>query len=103
MVKVLPLPSAGWQVGLSPDERPFLFPNKGQAISFALAWAESNQPCEVRVYGPIGGLERSMTFPNGNYRRPPRPDRRRVQVHIPFRDRRQQDRRGKMEGQAYTL
>ena len=93
MVKVLPLPSAGWRVELSPDEQPFPFPNKGQAIAFALAWADSNQPCEIHVYGRIGELERSMTFPNGNYRRPPRSDRRQAQVNIPFRDRRQQERR----------
>lgn len=93
MVKVLPLPSAGWRVELSPDEQPFPFPNKGQAIAFALTWADSNQPCEIHVYGPIGELERSLTFPNGNYRGPPRSDRRQAQVDIPFRDRRQHERR----------
>lgn len=93
VVKVLPLPSTGWQVELSPGEQPFLFPTKAQAISFALAWADSHQPCEVLVLGPIGEPERSMTFPNGNYRRAPRSDRRRMQVDIPFRDRRQQERR----------
>lgn len=93
VVKVLPLPSTGWQVELSPGEPPFLFPTKAQAISFALAWADSHQPCEVLVLGPIGEPERSMTFPNGNYRRAPRSDRRRMQVDISFRDRRQQERR----------
>jgi hypothetical protein len=93
ILKVSPLPSTGWRVELSPGEQPFLFPTKAQALSFALTWADSHQPCEVRVYGPIGELERSMTFPNGNYRRPPRLDRRQAQVNIPFRDRRQQERR----------
>ena len=96
MVKVSPLPSKGWRVELSPGEQPFLFPTKAQAISFALAWADSNQPCEVGVYGPIGEPERSMTFPNGNYRRPARSDRRRMQVDIPFRDRRHQERRAQV-------
>jgi len=101
VVKVLPLPSAGWRVELSPGEQPFLFPTKAQAILFALAWADAHQPCEVRVYASNGEPERSMTYPNGNYRHPPRSDRRRVQVDIPFRDRRHQERRGKAEGQAY--
>jgi len=93
ILKVSALPSNGWRVELSPGEQPFLFPTKAQAMSFALAWADSNQPCEIHVYGRIGELERSMTFPNGNYRRPPRSDRRRAQVDVPFRDRRQQERR----------
>ena len=92
-VHVLPLPPTGWRVELSPGEQPFLFPTKGQAISFALAWADSHQPCEVRVYGRVGELERSMPFPNGNYRRAHRADRRRMQVDIPFPDRRYQERR----------
>jgi hypothetical protein len=94
MVKVLPFASTGWCVELSPGEQPFPFPTKGQAITFALTWAETSvQPCEVGVYGRTGDLERSMTFPNGNYRRPAGSDRRRMQVDIPFRDRRQQERR----------
>ena len=93
VVKVLPLPSTDWQVELSPGEQPFLFPTKAQAILFALAWADSHQPCEVRVHGSVGKPERSMTFPDGNYRRGPRADRRRMQVDIPFRDRRHQERR----------
>jgi hypothetical protein len=96
VVKVLPLPSTDWQVELSPGEQPFLFPTKAQAILFALAWADPHQPCEVRVHGPNGELERNMTYPNGNYRRPPRLDRRRMQVDIPFRDRRQQERRAQV-------
>lgn len=93
MVKVLPWPSEGWCVELSPGERPFLFPIKAQAILFALAWADSHQPCEVRVYDRTGEPERSLTFPNGNYRHPPRSDRRRMQVDIPFSNRRYQERR----------
>jgi hypothetical protein len=94
MVKVLPFASTGWRVELSPGEQPFLFPSKGQAITFALAWAETSiQPCEVGVYGRTGDLERGMTFPNGNYRRPAGSDRRRTQADIAFPDRRRQDRR----------
>ena len=65
-------------------------------MSFALAWADSHQPCDVRVYGPIGGPERRMTFPNGNYRRPSGSDRRRMQVDIPFSDRRHQERQAQV-------
>jgi hypothetical protein len=90
MVKVFRLSSGFWRVEPSLDERSLLFPSEAQAMSFALAWAESHQPCEVRVFGPIGEPERSMTFPNGNYRRPAGPDRRRTQVDIPFPDRRNQ-------------
>ena len=93
ILKVAPLPSAGWCVERSPGEQPFLFPTKAQAVSFALAWADSHQPCEVLVLGAIGEPERILTFPNGNYRRAPRSDRRRMQVDIPFRDRRQRERR----------
>jgi len=93
ILKVSALPSTGWRVELSPGEQPFLFPTKAQAISFALAWADSHQPCEVLVFGPIGEPERNMTFPNGNYRSAPRSDRRRMQVDIAFRDRRQRERR----------
>ena len=93
ILKVSFLPGTGWRVELSPAEQPFLFPTKAQAISFALAWADSHQPCEVLVFGLIGEPERSMTFPDGKYRRAPSSDRRQVQVEIPFRDRRQQERR----------
>jgi len=93
MVKISPLPATGWRVELSPGEQPFLFPTKGQAISFAVAWAENHPPCEVRLYGSVGDLERSMTFPDGGYRRLPAADRRRIQVDIAFPDRRRQERR----------
>jgi len=78
---------------MSHGEQPFVFPAKHPAISFAIAWADHHQPCEVHLYGHAGELERSMTFPNENYRRPSGPDRRRMQVDIPFRDRRHQERR----------
>ena len=71
----------------------FVFPTKAQAISFAVAWAEDHPPCEVRVYGSVGDLERSMTFPDSGYRRLPASDRRRIQVPITFPDRRRQERR----------
>ena len=93
MVKVLPSPPIGWRVELSVGELPFMFPTKAQAISFAIAWAEHHQPGEVCVYGPIGELERKMTFPNGNYRRGPKTDRRRIQIRIPFPNRRREERR----------
>jgi hypothetical protein len=95
MVTVIPSPPTGWRVDLGTGEQPFVFPVKAQAIAFALAWAGSRQPTEVRVYGAFGELERSVTVPDGNYRRPPRTDRRRNQLDIPFRDRRQQDRRAR--------
>jgi|SRR6185436_19755586 hypothetical protein len=96
IVKVSPLIPTGWRVELSPDEQPFLFPTKAQAIAFALAWADSHQPCEVRVLGPIGELERNMKFPEGNYRRAPSMDRRQAQAEIAFRDRRRQERRAQV-------
>jgi len=95
ILNVSALPSMGWRVERSPGEQPFLIPTKAQAISFALAWADSRQPCEVLVFGPIGEPERSMTFPNGNFRSAPSSDRRRMQVDIPFRDRRQKERRAR--------
>ena len=93
LVKVLLFPSGGWRVELNPGEHPFQFPVKAQAIAFAVAWAQSHQPCEVRVYSGFGETERSMTFPNGNYRTAARSDRRRSQVDIAFSNRRQQERR----------
>lgn len=93
IVKVSPLPSTGWRVELSPGEQPYLFPIKGQAISFALTWADQHQPCELHVYGRYGELERIMRFPNGNHRSDPQSDRRRMQVDIEFADRRHEERR----------
>jgi len=93
LVKVLLQPATGWNVELSPGEQPFAFPSKAQAIQFAIAWAEHHQPCEVRIYGSLGDLERSMIFPNGSHRRLLGSDRRRRQVQIPFPDRRRQERR----------
>ena len=93
MVKVMPLTAIAWRVVLSPGEQPFEFPTKAQAISFAIAWAEHHRPCEVRVYGGVGALDRSMTVPNGNYRRTPGSDRRQMQADIPFPDRRRHERR----------
>ena len=92
MVIVLPA-STGWRVELNGAERGLLFPDKAQALAFALAWAQSRQPCEVRVYGRFGELDRSITLPKGNYRRPHGSDRRRAQLPIGFGDRRRQERR----------
>lgn len=93
LVKVLLQPSTGWNVELGPGEQPFMFPSKAQAIQFAIAWAEQHEPCEVRLYGSLGDLERTIHFPNGGHRRLPGSDRRRRQIHITFPDRRRQDRR----------
>ena len=96
MVNVFRLSSGFWRVEPSLYEQSRLFTSEAQAMSFALAWAESHQPCDVHVYGPIGEPERTMTFPNGYDRRRPGPDRRlgpdrrRMQVDIPFPDRRHQ-------------
>jgi hypothetical protein len=93
MVNVLPLPSTDWRVELNPEEQPFMFRTKAQAISFAIAWADYHQPCRVRVFDNAGDIKRDITLPNGNYRRTTGPDRRRTQVDIAFLDRRQQERR----------
>jgi hypothetical protein len=93
MVKVMPLSAMTWRVVLSPGEQPFEFPTKAQAISFAIAWAELHRPCDVRVYGGVGAPDRSMTVPNGDYRRTPGSDRRQRQADIPFFDRRRHERR----------
>ena len=94
VVKVFPWHSTQWSVELYPDEQPFLFPTKGQALSFALAWADYHQPCEVRVLDGTGDVLRSIHVPSAEYRRAAVSDRRRVQIDIPFPDRRQHERRG---------
>ncbi len=93
IVRVFPWRSKEWSVELYPDEQPFLFPSKGQAISFALAWADYHQPCEVRVFDGADELQRDIKVPDGNYRRMVSPDRRREQVGIDFSDRRNRERR----------
>ncbi|NIO40254.1 MAG: hypothetical protein GTO41_08695 [Burkholderiales bacterium] len=93
VVRVFPWRSREWSVELYPDEQPFLFPTKGQAISFALAWADYHQPCEVRVFDNVGDLQRDIKVPEGNYRRMSAPDRRQQQIEIDFVDRREQERR----------
>jgi hypothetical protein len=93
LVKVLLQPATGWNVELNPGEQPFMFPTKAQAIQFAIAWGEQHEPCEVRIYGSLGDLERTIGFPNGGHRHRSGPDRRRRQVQISFPDRRRQDRR----------
>lgn len=92
MVKVFALSSGFWRVEPSLDDESFLFSSKAQALSFALAWAKFHQPCDLRVYGPLGETEQVGTLPNDNYARPPRRDRRRMQVDIAFPDRRHQER-----------
>ena len=96
IVKVFSAPSAGWIVELEDGGQPFPFPTKAQAISFAIAWAEQHEPCEVRLYGSLGDMERQLAFPNGGYRRQPGADRRRRQVAIAFPDRRRQERRAQI-------
>lgn len=92
-IKVLPTPFARWRVELSDREEPYQFISKGQAISFAIAWADLHQPCEVDVYGFAGRLERHIRIPNGNRCRGHGFDRRRMRIDIPFADRRKRERR----------
>jgi hypothetical protein len=93
MLKISPSPSTGWCVEGGYGQQPFVFKTKAQAISFFLAWAEKHQPCDVQIYDYAGGLERNITFPDGNHRRPSGSDRRQMQVNIPFLDRRRAERR----------
>lgn len=93
MLKISYSPSAGWLVEGGYGNQPFAFPTKGQAISFFLAWAEQHQPCEVQIFNHGGNLERVLKFPNGSHRRSAESERRRSQIHIPFPDRRQHERR----------
>jgi hypothetical protein len=93
MVRVFPWRAKQWSVELYSDEQPFLFPSKGQAISFALAWADYHQPCDVQVFDGAGQLERDIKVPFGNYRRMAAVDRRRNEVAIEFMDRRERERR----------
>lgn len=92
-VKVYLSPTTGWLVELSPGGNPFPFPTKAQAITFAIAWGEQRQPCEVRLYGSLGDLDRILKLPNGGYRRGDVRDRRQAQIAISFPDRRRQERR----------
>lgn len=93
MLKISPSPSTGWRVEGGYGEQPFVFQTKAQAISFFLVWAEKHQPCDVHIYNHAGDLERNITFPDGNHRRPSRSDRRQMQVNIAFLDRRRAERR----------
>ncbi len=93
ILKVLPTPFARWRVELSNRSDPYQFVSKGQAIAFAIAWADLHQPCEVEVYGFAGRLERHIRVPNGNRCRGHGTDRRRMRIPIPFADRRKRERR----------
>lgn len=93
VIKVLPTPFARWRVEMSTSEQPFQFVTKGQAIAFAVAWADLHQPCEVEVYGFAGSLERHIRLPNGNRCRGHGSDRRRINLEISFPDRRRRERR----------
>ena len=93
LIKVLPTPFARWRVELSDKAEPYQFVTKGQAISFAIAWADLHQPCNIEVYGFAGRLERQITIPNGGRFRGHGADRRRMRIDIPFADRRKRERR----------
>lgn len=92
-LKVLPTPFARWRVEVSNRTDPYQFISKGQAIAFAIAWADLHQPCEVEVYGFAGRMERHIRVPNGNRCRGNGTDRRRMRIPIPFADRRKHERR----------
>jgi len=93
MVAVLPQASTGWRVELNDGQEGLLFSDKRQALDFALGWAEAHQPAELRVYGRFGEIDRSIVYPDGDFRRLPRADRRHKQFAIGFFDRRQRERR----------
>jgi len=93
MVKVLPTPSTDWRVELNPDEQPFTFPTKSQAISFAIAWADYHPPNEICIYDQKGEVQRDIALPGGNYRRVPSAERRGMRLEIAFDERRQRERR----------
>ena len=92
-LKVLPTPFARWRVEVSNKPEPYQFVSKGQAITFAIAWADLHQPCEIEVYGFAGRLEREIRLPNGNRCRGHGTERRRMRIDIPFADRRKRERR----------
>jgi len=94
VLKISPSPSTGWRVEGGYGKQPFVFPTKGEAISFFLVWAEKHQPCDVNIYNDAGDLERNISFPDGMHRRAARADRRQMQIGIPFPDRRRTERRG---------
>ena len=93
ILRVLPTPFARWRVEMSTSDQPFQFVTKGQAISFAVAWADLHQPSEVEVYGFAGRVERHIQLPNGHRCRGHGLDRRRMRIDIPFTDRRKRERR----------
>ncbi|NIO41211.1 MAG: hypothetical protein GTO41_14175 [Burkholderiales bacterium] len=93
VLKVLPTPFARWRVKMSDEAEPYQFVSKGQAISFAIAWADLHQPCDVQVYGFAGLLERQIEIPNGGRCRGYGSDRRRIKVDIAFPERRKRQRR----------
>jgi hypothetical protein len=93
LLKVVPTPFAGWRVEVRDKPDLYQFVNKGQAISFAVAWARLHQPCDVEVYGFAGRVERHIRLPRGNRCRGHGPDRRRLTVKPPFPDRRKRERR----------
>jgi hypothetical protein len=93
MLKILPSSLTGWRVEGAYGEWPFMFPNKGDAISFFLVWAEKHQPCDVQIYNYAGDLERNITFPADNHRQASGSGRRQMQSDVPFPNRRRAQRR----------
>lgn len=93
MLKVYRSPSTGWHVERRSGEQPFVFPTKAQAITFSIALAKQQQPCEVHVHDVTSNLERVIAFPEGSQCRLSRVDRRQAQINIAFADRRAQERR----------
>ena len=93
ILRVLPTPTRRWRVELPTDTQPTQFVTKGQAISFAIVWADLHQPCEVEVYDISESVERIIRMPDGKHRHTHISDRRTMQIEIDFPDRRKHKRR----------
>jgi hypothetical protein len=93
MLKIIPTSLTGWRVEGACGEWPFVFPSKGDAITFFLVWAEKHQPCDVQIYNYAGDLERNITYPAENHRQASRSGRRQNENDVPFPDRRRAQRR----------
>jgi hypothetical protein len=95
LLKVLPTPFARWRIEVSGTGRaqPYQFITKGLAVTFAIAWADPHQPCEIEIHGYAGRLERSIRIPGCVRYRGHGSDRRRMNIPVSIPDRRKRERR----------